>query len=96
MSTTRFIVMTAAACMPGSCWGRYGKVAVVETDGVNMPNQIHPRHKAVKAIVRTWDRLNIGHTSRCAFRRGLAEAHALADRLNAPLVVPAMPMPVAA
>lgn len=83
---SRFIVMTAAANMPSSCWGRYGKVAVVETNGVDMPQMIHPRHKAVVRIVEVWDRLNIGHTSRCAFRRGLAAAQAMADQLNAALV----------
>ena len=54
---TKFIVMTAQASMPSSCKGRYGRVAVIETNGENMPKQIHPNHKAVKRIVKLWDRL---------------------------------------
>lgn len=75
--------MTAAAHMPNSCWGTYGKIAVVETDGVHTPKQIHPRHRAVIRIVGCWDRLNIGKTDQCAFRRKLAEAKATAEKLNA-------------
>ena len=79
----RFVVMTAAAYMPSSLkFGKYGKVAVVETDGVTMPKQIHPGHRACRRIVEVWDRLNIGHTERCAFQRALAEARALAEKLN--------------
>lgn len=39
--TKRYVVMTAAACMPSSCWGRYRRVAVVEVrDGAEKPKQI--------------------------------------------------------
>jgi len=63
----KFVVMTAAACMPGSCkFGIYKKVAVVETDGVVMPKQINPKHNAVKS-----------------FRHALAEAREIAAKLNA-------------
>jgi hypothetical protein len=75
--------MTAAAKMPSSLkFGRYGKIAVVETDGINMPKQINPRHKSVKRVVEVWDRLNIGITDRCAFKVALREATAMADRMN--------------
>jgi len=75
--------MTAAAKMPSSLkFGRYGKIAVVETDGISMPKQINSRHKAVKRIVELWDRLNIGTTDRCAFKVALREANEMADRLN--------------
>lgn len=79
---SKFIVMTAKEKMPNSCWGNYGKVAVVETDGVSFPKQIHPRHKAVVAIVRQWRRLNVGRTEKCAFRVALAEAKAVCAKLN--------------
>ncbi len=79
----RFVVLTAAACMPSSCWGSYGRVAVIETDGVNYPKQINPTHKAVKRIVYLADKLNKGTTDRCAFRKALIEAKALAAELNA-------------
>lgn len=79
----RYVVMTAAACMPASCkYGRYGKVAVVETDGERMPKQINPTHKAVRRIVEVWDRRFVGKTDQCAFRRALAEATYLAAKLN--------------
>lgn len=83
MNAAKFIVMTAAAKMPNSCWGVYKRVAIVETDGVNMPKQINPKHNAVKRIVRLWDRLNVGRTSRCAFSRALSEARQLCEQLNA-------------
>lgn len=81
-TSTKFVVMTAAAYMPNSCWGNYGKVAVVETDGVNMPSQIHPGHKSVISIRYLADRLNKGKTSQCAFRRALARANEIAAELN--------------
>lgn len=79
----KFIVMTAAAPMPSSCKGGYRRVAVVETDGENMPKQIHPNHKSVVRIVTTWEKLNVGTTDRCAYQRALAAANVLAQRLNA-------------
>jgi len=79
----RYVVLTAAAHMPNSCWGRYGKVAVVETDGKGMPCRIDERLNCVKRIVEIWDRQNIGITDRCAFARAKREAEELANRLNA-------------
>lgn len=78
----KFIVMTAAACMPSSCKGKYGKVAVVETDGENIPKQIHPNHKAVKRIVQVWDRRFWGTTDRCAFHLAKKQAEELVEKLN--------------
>ncbi len=79
---SKYIVMTAASRMPSSCWGRYGKVAVVETDGINLPKQIHPNHAAVVQIVARWDRLFWGKTEKCAFKQALQNAKIMADRLN--------------
>ncbi len=81
----RFIVMTARACMPGSCFGSYSyrKVAVVEVSDTNTrPKQIHPRHKSVKRIVHLWDRLYAGSTNRCAYSRAYSAATDLAAELN--------------
>jgi hypothetical protein len=78
----RFVVMDAAAPMPNSCWGTYRRVAVVETDGEHLPRQIHPRHRAVRRIVRTWERQHVGKTCRSAFYEAKRAAQALADRLN--------------
>ena len=79
----KFIVMTSATTPAMNCWGRYKRVAVVETDGVNMPRQIHPRHNAVIRIVQTWENCHVGKTERCAFARAEAEALILAEQLNA-------------
>ena len=85
MEKTRFIVMTAAAQMPSSCWGRYRRVAVLETtlpQGAS-PKMISDRAKGVKRIVATWEKCNVGTTRHCAYRQALAEAESMADRLNA-------------
>lgn len=84
VTTPRYIVMTAKACMPGSCkFGDYRKVAVIEREGDLIPSQIHPNHRAVRRIVRVWDRLNNGSTSRCAYQVALAAARELAVEFNA-------------
>ena len=58
------------------------RVAVVEcTEGMD-PKQIHPRHKAVKRIVQTWECLYVGSTPKCQYSCALTEANALADILN--------------
>lgn len=60
-----YIVMTAAASMPSFCWGSYGKVAVVETDGVNMPKQINPNHKALSTSCVASGASGVGNEARC-------------------------------
>lgn len=84
----KFIVLDKAAFMPASCWGRYRKVAVVElTDSAAgeglVPAMISERARGVRRVVRVWDKLHKGKTDRCAYRRGLVEAVALAALLNA-------------
>jgi hypothetical protein len=81
---TRFVVMTRSAHMPNACWGVYRRVAVVETDLPEPlePTMISARAKHVIRIVETWERLNVGKTERCAYRKALAEAEALAEKLN--------------
>jgi hypothetical protein len=78
----RFIVMTSGAKMPASCWGRYGNVAVVETDGLGTPKFIGERARHLVRIVSYWGPLNIGG-ARSAYGRALAEAKADAAALNA-------------
>lgn len=83
------IVQTASANMPSSCWGKYGRIAVLEIDetqlpqGKARPSMISTHARGVVRVVRTWERLNIGITDRCAFERALKEAKALRDKLNA-------------
>lgn len=81
--STYFIVQTASASMPRSCWGKYKRVAVLEVPvGVVKASAISERAKDVVRIVETWDRLSVGKTSRCAYAKALAEAQVLADSLN--------------
>lgn len=79
-----YIVMDKAACMPASCWGSYRRVAVVEIDEdfVGVPRMISERAKGVRRIVRTWEKLHAGRTSRSVYQQALAEANALAAELN--------------
>ena len=78
----KYIVMTAEAKMPSKCRGKYGRIAIVETDGINLPKQINPTHKSVIRIVRSWERLNIGKTDKCAFKKALIEANDICKELN--------------
>lgn len=81
---TRYIVQTAAACMPRSCWGRYRRVAVLEVEpNVERAAMISTRARGVRRVVATWERCHVGTTDRSAYARALAEAHALATELGA-------------
>ena len=84
-TATRFVVLTAAAAMPNSCWGIYRRVGVVEiaADADERRLTIDERRKGVIRVVSTWERLNVGRTARCAYQRALAEAEALVADLNA-------------
>jgi len=80
----RFIVLTAAANMPASCWGRYGRVAVVELEPgtTEYPRMISDRARGVARVIQTWEKCNVGKTERSAFASALREAEALATELN--------------
>lgn len=79
-----YIVKTSAANMPGTCWGVYRRVAVLEVEpGVATVAMISSHASGVVRVVETWERLNVGHTKRCAYQRALTEAEALAAKLNA-------------
>lgn len=81
---TKYIVQTAAETMPGGCWGRYCRVAVLEVDeGIDRASMISPRARGVRRVVATWERCHVGRTSRCASERALAAARELAASLNA-------------
>lgn len=83
-TSPRYIVLTAAAKMPSSCWGRYRRIAVVELDGTGVkPAMISERARGVRRIVETWERLHVGKTDRSAYSSAFAEATAKAAALNA-------------
>lgn len=80
---TVYIVKTAAACMPSSCWGTYRRVAVLECEAwQTAPSMISNRARGVVRVVQTWERLNVGLTDRCAYRQALIEAEHLCVQLN--------------
>jgi len=82
---THYVVKTAGANMPASCWGKYGRVAVLEiadTLTVADIDRIDARSKKIVSVVRTWEKRHIGKTSRCAFQIALKEARELAEALN--------------
>lgn len=86
MSDSVFLVRVSAACMPGSCWGTYKRVAVLECDpGVDTDNppRIDVRAKGVRRIVRVWERVSWrGERLSSVSHRTLADARALAAALN--------------
>jgi len=78
-----FITISKAARMPSSCWGAYRRIAVIEVDdGVVDVKMISERARGVLRVVRTWERLHVGTSGRCAFRRAMAEAIDLEHQLN--------------
>lgn len=88
---TRLIVMTAAAAMPSSCFGksRYRRVALVRVDdevlrsaGLARPKMISKHAVGVVQIVRTWERLYVGSTPRSAYNRALSEAVKMAADMS--------------
>ena len=82
-TTTTYIVQTAAAKMPNSCWGQYRRVAVMEIITGTQPAMISKRARGVVRVVATWEKCNVGRTERCAYERALSEAYELAHQLNA-------------
>ena len=83
--TPRHIVMTAAANMPSSCRGSYGRVAVVRLeDGFDgIPKMISDRARGVAEIVETWEKCSIGKTEKSAFAIAKKEAESMCAELNA-------------
>jgi len=77
-----FIVQTASAKMPAKVKAQYRRVAVLEVVPGAQPKMISRRARGVVRIVQTWERQHVGLTDRCAYQRALAEANALAARLN--------------
>jgi hypothetical protein len=80
---THFIVKTASTGMPSSCWGKYGKVAVLEVEReYEDVSMISTHAKGCVNVIQVWDRLNIGTTKRCAFWKAYEKAETLANKLN--------------
>lgn len=83
-TNTHYIVQTAAANMPNSCWGTYRRVAVLEVDAdYDAVSMISERARGCVRVVETWERCNVGTTARCAYWRAQDAAYGLATELNA-------------
>lgn len=81
--TKKYIVKSSAAVMPSSCWGRYRRIAVLEVDpDVESVTMISTHARGVREIVRTWEKLNVGTTNRCAYAKAMEEAEELCAELN--------------
>lgn len=78
-----YVVLSSAAHKPTKCWGSYRRVAVLEVVPGAQPKMISERARGVVSIVQTWEMCSVGTTHRCAYRRAMAAAQELADRLNA-------------
>jgi len=91
-----WIVMTSAAAMPRSCWGRYRRVALVRinqefTAKGLIPKMISTRAKGV-LDVHSLGRHHAGSTARCALARAVARAEEMARAANsaAPIEFPGL------
>jgi hypothetical protein len=79
---TEYIVISSAAKMPTSCWGRYRRAALVEVEEGVIPKMISMRARGVVRIVEVHEKLHAGETDRSAFGKAMFALQAKADRLN--------------
>lgn len=81
---SEFIVQTAAAQMPSSCWGIYKRIGLLEVDpGMVLASMISPRARGVRSVLHTWERLHAGGGERTAFAKVEREADALCEQYRA-------------
>ena len=82
--SSQYMILIRSAKMPSSCWGKYGKVAVVEIEeGFDKePKMISERARGVKRIVELWDRVHIGKGVRDEMSQVLKEAKELKGELE--------------
>jgi hypothetical protein len=85
---TQFIVMSRAAKMPSSCWGRYRRVGLVEVQpelfpaGRSEPNMLSDRARGVVRVLTTRESLHHGG-ARSASARACDELGAVREALVA-------------
>lgn len=76
----KYVILTSQAKMPSSCWGKYGRVAILEIkEGMKAPRIITDRAKSVIRIVRTWENRFCGKTNKSAFYKALEEAQKIVN-----------------
>ena len=80
---THFIVQSAAANMPASCWGRYDHHAVLEVDaGLEHVAMISEHARGCHEVVYDSGPCFSGITEKCASDIALAECQEMAQELN--------------
>lgn len=77
--STDLLIMDASA--PHAGYGAYRRIALCEVAKGATPGRIDARSRGMARIVETWEHLRDGTAERCAFHRGLAEAHESAGAL---------------
>jgi len=68
------VILVSAANMPRSCWGVYGRVAMLAAKRATESLPTQARETADWRVVYRSQPLNVGRTTRCALARALAEA----------------------
>ena len=80
---TKLIIKISQEKMPSSCWGKYGRVAVMEMEvDAPFPAMISSRTRGCVKIHRVWNKLFWGTSERCAFRRAVEAARQLIKTLE--------------
>ena len=77
-------IMSSSEAMPNSCWGRYRRVAIVETtsDSVH-PKMISTHARGIVRIVHEWRRLNATTNGpNTAYAIAMRDAHAMLRHLE--------------
>lgn len=73
MNAGEQVVLISAANMPNSCWGTYGRVAVLTAKRATDKRPSAARESADWTVTYRSLPLNVGRTPRCAFAKMLRE-----------------------
>lgn len=80
-----YLIQTSKAKMPGTCWGTYYNVAILEVDSIlrRSVSMISNRARGVVEVYRHLGHHHVSKTTRDAYSRALREADSILDRLEA-------------
>ena len=80
---SHYVIKISTAQTSAKCKSLYRRIAVMEMeDGAQPPKMISDRASGCVRIVRTWEKLYVGTTDKCAFEVALVEAKALIEMLS--------------
>ena len=75
---TKLVIKISQEKMPFSCWGRYGRVAVMEMEAdAPFPAMISSRARGCVKVHKVWNKLFWGISAQCALRRAEEAARRL-------------------